>query len=243
MSSPTRSARLPAYVAPLPQRLEDLALHYAWVIVAINLAGTAFGFWYYRFQFAQTPLVMWPFVPDSPGATLFIALSLAAWKLDYDVEWLHMLAFFGNIKLGLWTPFVQLFLNGAGGIEPWLYWFLIVSHLAMSLQSFLIYRYAEFPVGAVAVATVWYGLNDVVDYFAPLVGEFHHTFLRAELVGTTLDHSLRAHDLAAAAAVTLTLAATFLALATRVKKVEVQRSPAPLGGDPPNDRPDGGGES
>ena len=224
-SAPTATTnRLPSYLAPLPRRVEDLALRYAWVIVAINLAGTAFGFWYYRFQLAQTPIVMWPFVPDSPTATLFIALSLTSWKLDYDVEWLHMLAFYGNIKLGLWTPFVQLVLNGPGGIEPWLYWFLIVSHLAMSLQSFLIYRYAEFTVGAVAVTTVWYGLNDIVDYFAPLVGEFHHTFLRAELANGALDHSVRAHDLAAAAAVTLTLAATFLALATRVKKLELQRS-------------------
>nr|WP_311173361.1 DUF1405 domain-containing protein [Halobellus sp. ZY16] len=218
---------MPNYLAPLPRQLENLALRYAWLIVIINLAGTAFGFWYYRFQLAQTPLVMWPFVPDSPAATLLVALSLAAWKLDLDIEWLHMLAFFGNIKLGLWTPFVQLFLNGPGGIEPWLYWFLIVSHLAMSLQSFLIYRYAEFSVGAVAVATVWYGFNDIVDYFVPLVGEFHHTFLRAELVDGTLNHALRAHDLAAAAAVTLTLVATFLALATRVKKIELQRSPAP----------------
>jgi uncharacterized membrane protein YpjA len=234
---------LPSYLAPLPRRLEDLALRYAWLIVAINLAGTAFGFWYYRFQLAQTPLMMWPFVPDSPAATLFVALSLAAWRLDCDVEWLHMLAFFGNIKLGLWTPFVQLVLNGPGGIEPWLYWFLIVSHLAMSLQSFLIYRYAKFSVGAVAIATVWYGFNDLVDYFVPLVGDYHHTFLRAELVGTTLDHSLRAHDLAAAAAVALTLAATFLALATRVKKVQLQRSSTTLEGNQPTDKPDGGLES
>jgi uncharacterized membrane protein YpjA len=227
-STPTATTdRLPNYLAPLPRQLENLALRCAWLIVIINLAGTAFGFWYYRFQLAQTPLVMWPFVPDSPAATLLVALSLAAWKLDLDIEWLHMLAFFGNTKLGLWTPFVQLFLNGPGGIEPWLYWFLIVSHLAMSLQSFLIYRYAEFSVGAVAVATVWYGFNDIVDYFVPLVGEFHHTFLRAELVDGTLNHALRAHALAAAAAVTLTLVATFLALATRVKKIELQRSPAP----------------
>ena len=211
---------LPTYLAPLPRHLENLALRYAWAIVAINLVGTAFGFWYYRFQLAQTPLVMWPFVPDSPAATLFVALSLTAWKLDYDIEWLHMLAFYGNIKLGLWTLFVQLVLNGPGGIATWLYWFLILSHLAMALQSFLIYRYADFSVGAVAAATVWYGFNDLVDYFAPLVGEFHHTFLRAELVTGALDHSLRAHDLAAAAAVVLTLAATFLALATRVKKLE-----------------------
>lgn len=217
--TPTQD-RLPAYLSPLPKLIENLALRYAWLIVVINLAGTAFGFWYYRFQLAQTPVVMWPFVPDSPEATLFMALSLSAWKLGYDWEWLNTLAFYGSIKLGLWTPFVQVVLNGSSGIEPWLYQFLIWSHLAMALQAFVIYRYADFPVGAVAVAAVWYGFNDVVDYFAPPIGEFHHTFLRAEFVGGALDHSLPAHDLAAAAAVTLTLAATFLVLSTRVKKLE-----------------------
>lgn len=206
----------PWYVAPLPRRLETIALRYAWLIAAINLAGTAFGFWYYRVQFARTPLVMWPFVPDSPSATLFMALSLAMWRLGYDAEWLHVLAFYGNIKLGLWTPYVQLVLNGPEGIALWLYVFLIGSHGAMALQAFVIHRYAEFPVAAVAVATIWYGLNDLVDYFVPLIGEYHHTFLRAELRGGQIVHSVRAHDLAAAAAVTLTLAATFLALTTRI---------------------------
>ena len=84
----------------------------------------------------------------------------------------------------------------------------------------MIHRYAEFPVGAVAIATIWFGVNDVVDYFAPLVGDFHHTLLRAEFVESGVDHTVASHELAAAAAVTLTLAATFLALATRVKKLE-----------------------
>lgn len=215
---------LPRYLAPLPKRIENIALRYAWIIVAINLAGTAFGFWYYRFQFFRTPVVMWPVVPDSPAATLFMALSLGAWKIDYDAEWLHALAFYGNIKLGLWTPYVQLVLNGPEGIPGWLYVFLIGSHLAMVLQAFVIYRYANFPIGAVAVAAIWYGFNDVVDYFAPLIGDYHHTLMRAELAGGTLDHSLPAHDLAAVVAVTLTLAATFLALATRVEKVARTRS-------------------
>ena len=225
-STAVSRTHLPGYLAPLPRRLEDLALRYAWAIAAINLAGTAFGFRYNRFQFAQTPLVMWPIVPDSPAATLFMALSLAAWKLGYEQEWLHTFAFYGNIKLGLWTPYVQLVLNGPEGIALWLYVFLVVSHLAMVLQAFVIYRYAAFPIRAVAAATIWYGFNDLVDYFIPLVGDYHHTFLRAELVGRTLDHTLRAHDLAAAAAVTLTLAATFLALAIRVKKVERRRPAA-----------------
>jgi uncharacterized membrane protein YpjA len=217
---PERAA-LPWYVAPLPEWLENLALRFAWVIVAVNLAGTAFGFWYYRFQLAATQLLAWPLVPDSPMATLFIGLSLAAYKLDWDADWLHALAFFGCLKLGFWTPFVQLVVNGQGGLWWAMYWFLILSHLAMVLEAFVIHRYATFSVPAVAVAVGWYGGNDLVDYFLTVLGGPHHTILRAEVVAGAFDHSLAAHDLAAAAAVALTVLATFLALATRVKKLEL----------------------
>ena len=88
----------------MPDVLEDLGLRLAWLIVAVNLAGTAFGFWYYRFQFALEPIAAWPVVPDSPVATLFIALSIASWKLGKSREWLNMLAFFGCLQLGFWTP-------------------------------------------------------------------------------------------------------------------------------------------
>jgi uncharacterized membrane protein YpjA len=221
---------LPRYVAPLPRWLENVGLRLAWPIALVNLVGTLFGFWYYagrplnlapplvEGQLGAAPLAAWPLIPDSPGATLFIALSLIAWRLDWDAEWLHTLAFFGCIKLGLWTPYVQLFLNGPGGIATWLYWFLILSHLAMMIEAFLIHRYAAFSVGAVFVATVWYGFNDVVDYFWPLLDGPHHTVLRAEYVDGTINHAVPAHNLAAAAAVVLTVSAVFLALSTRVEK-------------------------
>jgi uncharacterized membrane protein YpjA len=222
---------LPRYVAPLPRWLENVGLRLAWPIVAVNLLGTVFGFWYYggrpleagpplvEGQLGAAPLSAWPLIPDSPAATLFVGLSLAAWRLDREAEWLHALAFFGCIKLGFWTPYVQLVLNGPGGIAAWLYWFLILSHLAMVLEAFLIHRYASFPVPAVAVATAWYGLNDVVDYFWPVLDGPHHTVLRAEVVDGAIDHSLAAHDLAAACAVVLTVTAVFFALATRVEKL------------------------
>jgi uncharacterized membrane protein YpjA len=224
---------IPRYVAPLPAWLEEFGLRLAWVIVAVNVAGTAFGFYYYQFQFSITDPVMWPLVPDSPVATLFIAASLAAWKLDRHSEVLAGLAFFGCIKLGAWTPFVLLAFPaeypvgslaalGTFGFvyEYGLYVFLVTSHLAMVLEAFLIHRYAEFRVGAVAVAAGWYALNDLVDYFVPVVGQPHHTLLDAEpyLTGGRFDHSVFAHDAAAAVAVLLTLTATFLALATRVEK-------------------------
>ncbi len=222
---------LPRYVAPLPAWLEDLALRYAWLVVAINLLGTAFGFWYYGFhplplsdplvtwQFAREPPLMWPFVPDSPAATLFVALSFALWKLDRASEVVNALAFFGCIKLGVWTPFVLLVVEGQGTTSLAMYQFLIWSHLAMVLQAFVVHRYASFSVGAVLGALAWYGANDVVDYFVPVVGDPHHTTLAAEYVAGTVDHATAAHDVAAAAAVVLTFAAVFLALSTRVEKV------------------------
>lgn len=221
MATPPPRDELPRYVAPLPAWLEDLGLRLAVPIAAVNLAGTAFGFWYYRIQFVDTPAVMLPFVPDSPLATLFIACSLLAWRFGAGrwSEALHALAFFGCLKLGLWTPFVQLVLNGPGGIAAWLYWFLIGSHLAMALEGFVIHRYASFPVWAVGVAVGWHGFNDLVDYFVPIVGDYHHTYLRAEFVGG-IDHGVPAHEYAAAAAVALTLLATFLALATRLEQLE-----------------------
>ncbi|MEF8782654.1 MAG: DUF1405 domain-containing protein [Haloarculaceae archaeon] len=226
------SESLPRYVAPLPTWLEDVALRLAWPIVAVNLLGTVFGFWYYagrplevappliEGQLGAAPLAAWPLIPDSPAATLFIGLSLAAWRLGWDAEQLHALAFFGCIKLGFWTPYVQLFLNGPGGIAAWLYWFLVLSHLAMVLEAFVIHRYARFSVGAVAVATLWYGFNDVVDYFWGVLGGPHHTTLRAEYVDGSISHAVPAHDFAAACAVVLTLSAVFLALATRIEKLK-----------------------
>ncbi|QCC51817.1 DUF1405 domain-containing protein [Halapricum salinum] len=232
------SERLPRYVAPLPKWLEDIGLRLAWPIVLVNLVGTLFGFWYYagqptsialEGQLGAAPLEAWVLIPDSPAATMFIGLSLAAWKLGWEADWLHALAFFGCIKLGLWTPYVQLALNGPEGIALWLYLFLIGSHLAMAVEAFLIHRYASFSVPAVAVAVAWYGFNDVVDYFWPILDGPHHTWLRAEPVVTTAagrayDHSVAAHDLAAACAVVLTILATFLALATRLEKVKVDRN-------------------
>jgi len=221
---------LPHYVRPIPRWLEDAGLRLAYPIAAVNLLGTLFGFWYYGFhpvpasdplvvdQFARTPTVMWPFVPDSPMATLLIALSLIAFKRGWQADWLHALAFFGCIKLGLWTPFVQVWLNGPGAIPLWMYQFLIWSHLAMAVEAFLIHRYSDFPVGTVALAAGWYLVNDVVDYFVPIVGDPHHTDIVAEFTAAGLNHTGRVHDLAAAAAVTLTVVALFLALATRVEK-------------------------
>jgi uncharacterized membrane protein YpjA len=232
---PDRDA-LPRWLAPLPRAVEDLGLRAVWLVVLTNLVGTAFGFWYYGFhplplsdplitgQFAAEPAAFWLLVPDSPVATLFIALAFGAWALERSSEYLNALAFFGCWKLGLWTPYVLLvFSDGFRAINPLpMYLFLLFSHLAMVVQAFVLHRISDFPVRAVAVAVLWYGLNDVVDYFVPVIGTPHHTLLPGQTIDVAgfLTHPVGMHRLAAVGAVVLTLTATFLTLATRIKKLE-----------------------
>jgi uncharacterized membrane protein YpjA len=100
-----------------------------------------------------------------------------------------------------------------------MYGFLLVSHLGMVVEAFLIHRYSDFPLGAILVAAGWYGFNDLVDYFVPIVGTPHHTLLPVEpTVGGVVQHISPPHDIAAVGAIVFTLLAIVLAEATRRAK-------------------------
>jgi Predicted membrane protein len=231
-SEPPDRGDAPWYVAPLPEWLESAGLRLVVPIVLVNLVGTAFGFWYYGFhplplsdplivwQLAGEPPAMWAFVPDSPVATGFVAVALGLWWLGRPSEYWNVLAFFGCWKLGLWTPFVlAAFADGFLATTPVpMYAFLFVSHLGMAVEAFLLYRISEFPTKAILVAAVWYGVNDLVDYFVPLVGTPHHTLLPGQVAlesGLGFTHPTPDHWIAAAGAVALTVTGTALAVATR----------------------------
>ena len=202
-------------VAPLPTRIEDACLRYAWLIVAINLAGTGFGFWYYRFQLDATPMAMWPWVPDSPVATLFMAVSLALFKLGRPNEVVNMLAFYGNIKLGLWTPYTLLLFRGDFGHDPAMFQFLFWSHLLMVAQAFLIQRYSTFPPWAIVLALVWYTIDLTVDYFVPIIGGPHHTWIPVPR-DQEMFLNATAFDLIAAGETLITLWITVVAFLTAI---------------------------
>lgn len=213
--------RLPGWLAPVPKQLESLGLRLVWVVVAINLAGTAFGFWYYFPQFSRTAPEMWIFVPDSPMATLFIAGAFGLWALGRSNDYLTALAFFGNIKLGLWTPWVLVIFADAflEFTAPLMYAFLLGSHLAMVVQAFVLHRITEFPLSAVGVALGWYTVDLTVDYFVPIVGEPHHTTIPVAR-STEIIAGASAFQLAAWGAVVLTIVPLFWALATRIKTLD-----------------------
>ncbi|ERG96757.1 DUF1405 domain-containing protein [Haloquadratum walsbyi] len=210
---------LPVYLSPLPTQIETFALQLSWAIILINIVGSIFGFWYYRFQLLNTSVVMWPVVPDSPLATTLMVLSLLSWRFGQSRNWIHALAFVGNLKYGFWVVAVQIFINDIFITQSLYQWFLLISHLGMGLQAFVIYRYAEFTIPAVGVAVSWFGFNDIVDYLMPLIGDYHHTHFGPRLASAG-DHSVRAHDIAAVAAICLTLITLFLMFAVRIRSIK-----------------------
>lgn len=226
---PTRE-RLPRWATPVPAVIERIGYRFVWVVVAINLLGTAFGFWYYRYQLAATPVVMWPLIPDSPTATLLIAAALAAWAIGHHSEYLAVLAFFGNFIFGVWTPWVLLVGWEASIAQAGLalHVFLFVSHLGMVVQAMVLHRIAAFRLRAIAVAAAVYGGNLLVDYFLPIVGPTdpsglfpirpHYTWL--PVAGdTVVGGGATAYQLAAAGAVGALVGALMLAAGTRIVRL------------------------
>ena len=58
-----------------------------------------------------------------------------------------------------------------------MYAFLIISHLSIVVQAFLIHRYSDFLGRAILVALVWHGFHNLVNCFVPTGGTPHHTLL------------------------------------------------------------------
>jgi uncharacterized membrane protein YpjA len=142
-------------------------------LIAVNLAGTLFGFYYYLPQFSSTEFFLWPLVADSPISTLFLALSLYIFlsggleKFSSEIEnTVHALAFIGNVKYGLWTVFVLLQFRPeftAINTMP-MYMFLILSHFGMFLQAFLVLDYIDIGKKVSGLAVGFFLFNDLVDY-------------------------------------------------------------------------------
>ena len=216
-TQPPTARSLPRHVAPLPEWLENVGLRLVWLLVAVNLVGTAFGFWYYGPPLSETPLYMWPIVPVSPLATLYMALSLSLWRLGYAgpvTQLVHVLAFVGCLKYGLWSVYVQLFIEGPTYLHLLLWQFLIWSHVGMVIQAFLVQRYATFSLPAIGVAAAWYATNDLFDFFLTVGDGPHHTWLNAFWVNG-FDRSIPAYEYMAAGAVAATILTVALAILTR----------------------------
>lgn len=158
----------------IPVKLRKFVLNNPWLLVIVNVLGSGFGYWYYRFSILENPVYTWPFIPVSPNATLFMAISVGLYALGRKSRWTKLvdaLAFIGNLKYGLWVVVVMLSTPSAylqQTSEP-MFFFLVVSHALMASQALLVLDYTEITLEAVFGSGAWYALLDVLHYFGPML--------------------------------------------------------------------------
>jgi len=139
-----------------------------WSLVGVNLLGSLYGFYWYRGQLAETPVIFWPIVPDSPGSTFLLTIWLALLASGADwrkpgMQWLGAIAFVSNMKYGLWTSIV---LPEAGIRHGWLfeYVYLTGSHLAMWVEAMIFARFYKPALVPALGALLYMWFQDLVDY-------------------------------------------------------------------------------
>ncbi|WEL19353.1 DUF1405 domain-containing protein [Candidatus Nanohalococcus occultus] len=135
-----------------------------WILlVAVNLVGTAYGFYFYGDQLRETSVLLWIFVADSPLSTLGIAAAVTLRKIGRQNKYVDAYAFLANLKYGLWTAIVLLiYFRGFTSINSTgMYLFLFFSHLGMAVQAFLI---EDIDLKALAGVGGFFIVNDFFDY-------------------------------------------------------------------------------
>jgi uncharacterized membrane protein YpjA len=157
-------------------------------ILAINLIGMLYGFYYYIPKLQQTGPALWPLVPDSPVSILFfILVFIGVWRGEFA-------SFFASawlIKYGLWTVFVMLF-HSKYYMSPeyfagsWLLY--IIPHIFMAVEAVLIMKPKIQPLHAIAVLAIFL-VNDFSDYIIgtrPLIPEENLNIVAASAVFLSL---------------------------------------------------------
>ncbi|KJS64706.1 MAG: hypothetical protein JL50_18415 [Peptococcaceae bacterium BICA1-7] len=143
---------------------------YLLLILAVNIPGSAYGYYWYAEQLASTPGRLLLFVPDSPLATTLLSMALILSLLGYKNRFLSLLGCATCIKYGLWAVVVITDFWLRGGALGWETVLLCFSHLGMAVQGVIFMRAdSSFsPAGGMALAaagvSAWMLMNDFVDY-------------------------------------------------------------------------------
>jgi uncharacterized membrane protein YpjA len=135
-----------------------------WTLLIINILGTIYGYYWYKYQLAETPAKFLPFVPDSPTASLFFVFVLLAFILKKNWPIFEALAMVTLFKYGIWAVVMNIlvyFVEGYIGIAGIM---LIFSHLGMAVQGLLYSPFYRIKTWHVVIAAVWTLHNDVIDY-------------------------------------------------------------------------------
>ncbi len=152
------------------------------LVLVVNAIGIAYGFYYYVPQFANTPVYLWPLVPDSPMAVGLMTIALGFVAAGRSRPWLNLLGSAAMIKVGLWTAVVLAWFPehfsfsllpvldcptgtlGCGNLNTILFY----GHIGMAMEALIVVD--QLPTGWRPFAAVGglLALHDVLDYSWPV---------------------------------------------------------------------------
>ncbi|KIX91509.1 membrane protein [Staphylococcus microti] len=135
-----------------------------YMLLIANLLGTLYGYIWYAPQLSETPWYFWPFVPDSPTATLFLSISIFLWLINKRSAIIDTLAFVTLFKYGVWAVIMNFMLFYVDDTIYLTGVMLIMSHGIMAIQAFLFLPRFKFTFLSLGITIAWVIHNDVIDY-------------------------------------------------------------------------------
>ncbi|MCM3718916.1 DUF1405 domain-containing protein [Fictibacillus phosphorivorans] len=141
-------------------------------LLLVNILGTIYGYYWYKYQLIETPWYFLPFVPDSPTASLFFVFVLIGFLLKKQNGLIEALAAASLFKYGIWA--VGMNLGGAVVGPPlnFINFMLIFSHLGMAVQGLLYAPFYKIKGWHVGAAALWLFHNEIIDYIFDMMPRY-----------------------------------------------------------------------
>ncbi|GGJ85522.1 hypothetical protein GCM10007063_05060 [Lentibacillus kapialis] len=137
---------------------------FLFLLFIINLFGTAYGYYWYRYQLSETPDIFLLFVPDSPTASLFFTIVLLFFLFKKNLPYVEALALITLFKYGVWAVVMNLLTLVIEGSLGFAGYMLMFSHGAMAVQGLLYAPFYTIKLRHIMFAAIWTLHNDVIDY-------------------------------------------------------------------------------
>jgi uncharacterized membrane protein YpjA len=134
------------------------------LLFIVNIAGTIYGYIWYGYQLADTPVQFLAFVPDSPTASLFFVFVLLAFLLKRNWGLVEALAIVTLFKYGVWAIVMNMLLLIVQGELDWTGYMLMLSHGAMAVQGLLYAPFYRIKPWHLVLAAIWILHDIVIDY-------------------------------------------------------------------------------
>ena len=136
-----------------------------WPLLLVNLAGSVYGFYWYREQLAVTPWYYWLFTPDCPLASTYFTMTLGIWLAGRRSPWFEAATYVTSAYFGVWTVVVILQYFIVHQTFDWANFMLLASHVGLGFEGFLFLAVRRLRLSHLGIASGWILAQWYFDYY------------------------------------------------------------------------------